>query len=156
MARRRLVLRRCLLIAYGGLLLAGSALRLHGLRPPEILVIPPDLIAHAACYGLLAVLACRALQPRPGRLAGRAAAGVALAVAYGAALEGVQAGLAYRTASGWDVLANGVGAAFGGLVWWSLARRRGRGRESGRRGGGEDPEILGVDQLQMGQHEVAP
>jgi len=51
-----------------------------------------------------------------------------------------------------------VGAVFGGLVWWSLARRRGRGweSESGPGREGEGPEVLGVDQLQTGQHEVAP
>jgi VanZ family protein len=89
---------------------------------PALLSVSLDKWAHAAGYGAFTVLLAS------GRRAQRArsvAALVALAVAYGAGIEGLQALTASRSASGADMLANGVGAVLAGVAWrWSRRSNR--------------------------------
>lgn len=78
-----------------------------------------DKVEHAAGFALLAWLACRALRrlavPRG---AGRvAAAGFALSVAVGGALELWQGLLGYRSCELYDWVADGIGALGGVLVF---------------------------------------
>ena len=71
-----------------------------------------DKLAHFGAYMLMAILG----MPLTTRL--RSTAGMFLfVVAVGAALEGFQAMIPARTASGWDLVANLVGAAAGTMVW---------------------------------------
>jgi VanZ family protein len=75
--------------------------------------LPIDRWLHALAYaGLTLALAgpARARTRRP------LLAAALLAVAYGGAIEGLQAGLAYRTGSAVDVGANALGAAVGTAI----------------------------------------
>lgn len=89
-----------------------------------------DKFQHALTYGVLAALGC----------VGFAAAGLRMAVAlgllaYGAALEALQALVAGRVASGADWLADGVGVAAGCAALLAaeaaFRRRPTRGRQTG-------------------------
>ena len=71
-----------------------------------------DKLAHFGAYMLMAILG----MAWPTRF--RSAVGMFLfVVAVGAALEGFQAMIPARTASGWDLVFNLVGATAGTLVW---------------------------------------
>ena len=75
-----------------------------------------DKLAHLGAYLLMALLG----MPLTTSL--RSSAGMFLAIAaIGALLEGVQAIVPTRTASGWDLVANLMGAVVGTLVWLGVA-----------------------------------
>lgn len=71
---------------------------------------------HAVGYLLLAMALGYALLDSP--LDRVLATVFAAAVGYGLLLELVQSQLAYRTASLFDVVANGLGATLAAAVWW--------------------------------------
>lgn len=77
-----------------------------------------DKLAHFLAYGALAVALAHALALGRARL-GAGLAAVALAAAYGAALEGVQALTPERFPSGLDALVNLIGAAAGVLLYFA-------------------------------------
>ena len=82
-----------------------------------------DKILHALAYGILAVLACRALAGR-GRVAlAHVAVGMLFATGYGGLLEVMQGALSDRTSSLVDAGANAIGAGSGGLLWLAAALR---------------------------------
>jgi VanZ family protein len=60
----------------------------------------------------------------------RRTAAVALSIATGAALEGVQAALPYRSAEFFDLVADALGALLGALVLFALSRWFGRCAEA--------------------------
>jgi VanZ family protein len=107
-------------ISWAALLLAVGA------RPPSALPTGGvwalrgiDKVAHAVCYGILGLIA--------GGAAGRRAAlfGMLAGLACGALDEHLQANVAGRFASGWDLLADTFGGLAGGWVWTrSFGRRR--------------------------------
>jgi len=78
-----------------------------------------DKVAHAAAYAILALLFCRAVRsPGTGSL-------VLIALfcaAYGVLNELHQAYVPGRFASGWDAVANAVGASVTVLLWPRLRR----------------------------------
>jgi VanZ family protein len=80
--------------------------------------LPLDRWLHALAY---ATLALALVSPAHARTRRPLLAAALLAVAYGAAIEGLQAGLAYRTGSAVDVGVNALGAAVGTAV--AAARR---------------------------------
>jgi hypothetical protein len=86
--------------------------------PPVAVPSGTDLWLHGIAYGILTLLLRRALALRGG--VRRALAAAAVACAYGALLEGVQAALPYRTAEVRDLLANAIGAGVGVLISLTL------------------------------------
>ena len=91
-----------------------------------------DKILHALAYGILAVLACRAMVGR-GRVAlAHVVVGMLFAVGYGALLEVMQGALSDRTSSMLDAGANALGAGSGGLLWFVAAVRGNAGRAEAR------------------------
>jgi VanZ family protein len=84
-----------------------------------------DKLMHAAEFGLLALLLCRALRPPVAGAGRRWRALVALLVAalYGLLDEVHQAHVPGRVASGADVIADVVGAALGVGLWFLLVAR---------------------------------
>lgn len=88
-----------------------------------------DKILHALAYGVLAVLACRALVGR-GRVAlAHVVVGMLFATGYGALLEVMQGALSDRTSSMVDAGANAIGAGSGGLLWFAAALRSSGSRD---------------------------
>lgn len=88
------------------LILLGSILPgLPGL--PAIHLPGADKVAHALAYGVLCLLVYLALGPQS--LRRRVVQGAACALAYGAAMELIQLGLGWRTASLIDLLADLIG-----------------------------------------------
>jgi VanZ family protein len=88
----------------------------------------PDWASHSAAYAVLAVLLCRALA---GGLAlpataGKAAGAVALAFAYGAAMEFTQSFVPGRLAEASDLVKNLAGAAAGAAACALPRGRHGR------------------------------
>lgn len=87
-----------------------------------------DKILHALAYGILAVLACRALAGR-GRVAlAHVVVGMLFAIGYGALLEVMQGALSDRASSMLDAGANAIGAGSGGLLWFVAVRVNLKGR----------------------------
>lgn len=82
---------------------------------------PPDKLLHAAAYALFTLLARAADFPGRGGTTGA----VALAVGHGAAIEGLQAMLAWRTGEWADLAADAFGSVAGAAIWW-LVRRTSR------------------------------
>lgn len=105
---------RAALAAYAVLVLSGALLPGGALE-----VTPPDKLLHCAAYGVFTFLALAARIP--GRLEPWSA--VLLAVAHGAAVEGVQAALPWRTAEWSDLAADALGAALAAVVWRLTVRR---------------------------------
>ena len=102
--------------------------------PPEVPVW--DKLMHVAAYGVLGVLAMRAFHGGAGRLRwGASLAAVALTVGYGAIDEVHQSFVPGRDPSGWDVMADFVGAmaavgVMGTLSGLRLLHDRRRGSEN--------------------------
>jgi len=121
-----------LVAACCGLLLAVSLVP-RGRLGQELreLLAGKDKILHALAYGVLAVLACRAMAGR-GRVGWwHVLAGVFFAIVYGAVLEVLQGTLSDRTSSMADARANAVGAGSGGLLWLAAALRSSGSRTEG-------------------------
>ncbi len=77
-----------------------------------------DKLGHAFIYALLAVVALFAIAPYQARPATRAAAAVLLfCLFYGLSDEYHQSFISGRSASGWDLVADGVGAAAVVFLW---------------------------------------
>ena len=115
-----------MVVAFFGALLLAASLVSNEALPPDLreLITGKDLILHGLAYGILAVLACRALSARGrGGLVNALVVGVLLAVGYGAILEVIQGALTWRTCSILDAGANAVGAGLGGLLWLGVAAR---------------------------------
>jgi VanZ family protein len=92
---------------------------------------PPDKLLHGAAYGAFTLLALAARVPA--RFEPWSA--VAVALTHGAAVEGVQAAIPWRTAEWGDLAADGLGAALAALVWKGAVRWRRAGR------GGHETEV---------------
>lgn len=111
--------------AYAGLIYWMS----DQVRPPGptlwILELLGDKVVHAVEYSLLGLLCYRAFRHAAGARAARAALALAVlaSAGYGVTDEIHQAFVPYRDASGWDVLADTVGAVLGaqGWRWWGAA-----------------------------------
>jgi VanZ family protein len=105
--------------AYAGLIYWMS----DQVRPPGpalwLIELLGDKVVHAVEYGLLGLLCYRAFRHAAGTGAGRAAFTLAVLASggYGVTDEIHQAFVPYRDASGWDVLADTVGAALGAQGW---------------------------------------
>jgi VanZ family protein len=100
-------------------LLVASVVNPRWLGPASAAAGPDlSLVAHVVGYAALAAVV---VGPLGGGRRGVVAA-VVLATGYGAGMELLHLGLAYRTASVVDLAANGVGAAAGAAAW--LVRRR--------------------------------
>lgn len=110
---------RALLAAYAVAVLAGALL-----PGGAVEVTPPDKLLHCAAYGLFTFLA--SVARIPGRFQPWSA--MAVALAHGAAVEGVQAALPWRTAEWGDLAADGLGAAVAAVVWRLTVHRRTAGR----------------------------
>jgi VanZ family protein len=100
-------------------------------QPGDTLQLPSlpglDKVAHVLVYGVLAVAALYAFAPCPPPcdIKARAAAVVAFCLFFGVADEYHQSFIPGRYASGWDLLADGLGGVLvAGLWWW----RRGTAR----------------------------
>lgn len=89
-----------------------------GEQLPSLLGVALDKWVHGASYGLLTVLLAWGRRTRNVAVV---AALAGLAVGYGTAIELAQGLVPSRGLSGTDMLANGVGAVVGAVVW--LARR---------------------------------
>jgi VanZ family protein len=87
---------------------------------PHTRVIASDKILHAAAFFGLEVLVEWALLEREART--RRLIAVAASIGVGGALELVQAGLPYRSADIWDLVADSVGAVAAALCLWLLSR----------------------------------
>ncbi|WP_254545738.1 VanZ family protein [Halomarina pelagica] len=114
--------RYALVVLWAGYVLAASTVDppAGGLPPGGPLgLVGFDKWLHALTYAAMALLVAYALvarTPRSLALAG------ALAVAYGAGIEVVQAFLPLRAFDTADALANAVGAAIGAVAWSALTR----------------------------------
>ena len=91
-----------------------------------------DKILHALAYGVLAVLACRALVGRGRVVLAHVVVGMLFAISYGALLEVMQGALSDRTSSMLDAGANAIGAASGGLLWFVAVVKSNAGRSEAR------------------------
>ena len=94
-------------------------------RGPE-LAVGGDKLAHFGAYMLMALLGM------PLTFSRRSAVRMLLiVVAIGVAIEGLQAIIPVRTSSGWDAVANGLGATAGTLVWLGMVKALQRWPASG-------------------------
>lgn len=105
------------------LAIAWASLSPRGAHLPQLR--GADKIAHAAAYLVLAGAWAHALYLRAARPRRAALVALALAAAYGGAMEGLQHFVPHRTPELWDAVANAAGAAVGApLAAWAT---RGRG-----------------------------
>lgn len=104
-------------------LLCGSLLPTGSASPPVVGGVSPFTVSHLVGYAALAgsLAAADTVGPRPRRLAGI----LAVTVAYGGAIEGLQTLVPGRTFSGGDIALNTVGAAAGVTGWVLVLRLRG-------------------------------
>jgi VanZ family protein len=100
-------------------------------QPTHPAIDAPDKLLHALAFAALAVPLRLLLAPR-GAVAASAWAAIAL-MAYGAAIEGVQATLPYRSAEWGDLLADAVGVGLGLSLAWGLRRWAVGAPRAGRR-----------------------
>jgi VanZ family protein len=79
-----------------------------------------DLLAHAVFYGVLCVLLARSLRPPRVTTWKRVLLLTTLVTAYGITDEYHQLFVPGRNASGWDILADGLGGFLAALMlfWW--------------------------------------
>jgi VanZ family protein len=110
-------------IGYAGLIFALSSMRGQDLGGGGLWRF--DKLIHAVEYAVLAGLLVRALtRARPRASAVKLAAlAWALATLYGASDEWHQSFVPGRSSSGWDLVADGVGAALGAALTLVLYRR---------------------------------
>ena len=104
-------LRLLLPVAYAAAIFYGGVTRISEL--PHTRFIASDKLLHAGAFLGLEVLVEWALLGRDPRI--RRFTAVASAIGVGAALELVQAGLPYRSADIWDLVADSVGAFMGAI-----------------------------------------
>jgi VanZ family protein len=104
-------LRLLLPVAYAAAIFYGGVTRIGEL--PHTRFIASDKLLHAGAFLGLEVLVEWALLGRDPRI--RRFTAVASAIGVGAALELVQAGLPYRSADIWDLVADSVGAFMGAI-----------------------------------------
>lgn len=107
----------CVLVA---VTLVWSSLTRPGIQPPRLGpfgFVGMDKWIHAFAYCGFTLAVAFALVDREQGPTRMVAMAVATAVVFGAGIELLQGQLSYRTFSLFDALANGVGAAAGGLSW---------------------------------------
>lgn len=106
-------------ILYAGLIFYGSAQSRPS--PPAIwlLVHLGDKPLHAIEYGILGILCYRAFAHAAGSRAARSALMLAIlaSIGYGVTDELHQAFVPQREPSGWDLLADGIGATVAAASW---------------------------------------
>ena len=110
-------------VIYAGLIFFLSSLSHPEQLAPSLFEMLGDKTLHAIEYGILAVLCYRAFRHAAGSRAARYALGFAIMAAslYGVTDEVHQAFVFSRESSGWDVLADSVGATLGSFGWrWSM------------------------------------
>jgi len=115
-----------IIVALFGALIFVASLIPNEVLTPDLreLITGKDLILHGLAYGILALLACRAISARGrGALVNGLVGGILIAVGYGAFLEIIQGTLSARTCSILDAGANAAGAGLGGLLWLGVAAR---------------------------------
>ena len=119
-----------LLTAYGLLLFIQSALPSPHIGPE---LTGTDKVLHLAAYAVMGFLACRAFATWP-RLRNPIIlymAGFLFAVLFGLSDEWHQSFVPARTADGWDLVADGIGALLGvGIFGWCYRRGATRGTTS--------------------------
>lgn len=126
--RRRSPAARWLVVALvaGAVLVASVLPRPPGVVPPPRLgpfaLVAPDWWLHAAAYAALSGALLFALDVPGRRRLAVVAPALVLAVAFGMAIEGVQALLPTRRFEVADLFANAVGATAAGVVWWASRR----------------------------------
>ena len=119
-----------LVAVFSGLLLLASLVPKEDLGDDlRQLLKGKDKVLHGIAYGMLAVLACRALAGRGRVRMTHVIVGVLLAIGYGALLEMLQGGFSHRSASVLDAGANALGAGSGGLLWFAAMRNNTRRTE---------------------------
>lgn len=115
------------LVAYAGVIFAVSAQSNLDVQLPDVPNVDKGI--HAAEYGVFGLLAARTVDllgsRGPGLAAGMA---VLLGACYGASDEFHQRFVPGRDCDGWDLAADVVGSALGGLAWVLIARARERRR----------------------------
>lgn len=86
---------------------------------PALFQVASDKLLHGIEYGILGILCYRAFRQAAGPWARRYALGLAIltAAAYGVSDEIHQAFIPAREPSGWDALADAVGAAIAACGW---------------------------------------
>jgi VanZ family protein len=107
------------------LLVAMATIFILSHQPGDTLQLPSipglDKVAHAVIYGVLAASALYAFTPNSTQYdpRARAAAVVVFCVLFGLVDEYHQSFIPGRWASGWDLVADGLGGAMvAGLWWW--------------------------------------
>jgi VanZ family protein len=103
-------------VAYGLLLFVLSSIPSREM--PVGMPLHADKIAHAVAYAILALLFCRALRSPTAKALVLTAA---LCTAYGILNEMQQSLIPGREASGWDALANTIGASAATALWAKLS-----------------------------------
>jgi VanZ family protein len=112
-------------LLYAGLIFSLSALPHPEKLIPTIFEVLGDKTLHAIEYGVLGVLCYRGFRYAAGDRGRRHALGLAILAAslYGLTDEIHQAFVPNRISSGWDVLADFVGAALASAGWhWNTKR----------------------------------
>jgi len=110
-------------VAYAGLIFFLSSLSYPERLAPSIFDMLGDKTLHAMEYGVLAVLCYRAFRHAAGPTGARHALGFAILAAslYGVTDEIHQAFVFNRESSGWDLLADTVGATVASVGWrWGV------------------------------------
>ena len=102
-------------------ILVVSVVPIPGAVPEESAGLSTSLLFHLGGYAILSTTLSAALGTR--LTTGRSVAvAVVATTGYGAAIEGIQLFLPYRTGDPIDVAVNAVGALVGACAWW-LSRR---------------------------------
>jgi VanZ family protein len=116
-------------VLYAALIYMLSAQSRFGVELPDVALA--DKWIHLIEYGAFGFLIARAVD-RLGTRGPRFAAAMAIAIGacYGATDELHQWFVPGRNSDGWDLLADTVGSALGGLVYLRLARARERRRRA--------------------------
>jgi VanZ family protein len=104
-------------VAYGLLLFVLSSIPSREM--PAGMPLHADKIAHAVAYAILALLFCRALRSPTAKALVLTAV---LCTAYGILNEMQQSLIPGRETSGWDALANAVGASVATALWARIGR----------------------------------
>ncbi len=126
-------------LVYAVLIFAFSSLSHPEETLPSLLTDLQDKTLHVVEYGVLSALCYRAFRSAAGVWGARYRLPLAILAAalYGITDEVHQAFVPLREASGWDWLADTVGAMVGGIGWryccepWRTARACGTGQSSG-------------------------
>lgn len=109
--------------AYAGLIFYLSSLPHPEVFAPSLFDTVSDKVLHAVEYSVLGILCYRAFRSAAGPWAAAYALGLAVlaAAGYGVTDEIHQAFVPFRESSGWDALADAVGATLGAWGWrWKI------------------------------------